>query len=79
MAAVTTWAFVMRVIWAIIRKDLLIEWRAQARIVSLSAFIVLVLSFCFRCGSTQSHSRRHASGLSGCVFVYLIGSAVHVN
>ena len=63
MAAVTTGAFVMRVIWAIIRKDLLIEWRAQARIVSLSAFAVLVLLlFSFAVGPHTESLRRHASG-----------------
>ena len=53
----------MRVICAIIRKDLLIEWRAQARIVSLSAFAVLVLLlFSFAVGPHTESLRRHASG-----------------
>ena len=53
----------MRVIWAIIRKDLLIEWRSQARIVSLSAFAVLVLLlFSFAVGPHTESLRRHASG-----------------
>ncbi|MEC8382460.1 MAG: heme exporter protein CcmB, partial [Myxococcota bacterium] len=50
-------------IWAIIRKDLLIEWRSQARIVSLSAFAVLVLLlFSFAVGPHTESLRRHASG-----------------
>ena len=63
MAAIATGAQSVRVIWAIIRKDLLIEWRSQARIVSLSAFAVLVLLlFSFAVGPHTESLRRHASG-----------------
>ncbi|MGC6508600.1 MAG: heme exporter protein CcmB [Myxococcota bacterium] len=63
MAAIATGAQSVRVIWAIIQKDLLIEWRSQARIVSLSAFAVLVLLlFSFAVGPHTESLRRHASG-----------------
>jgi heme exporter protein B len=53
----------MKGVLGIIKKDLLIEWRAQARVISLAAFAVLVLLlFSFAVGPHTESLRRHAAG-----------------
>jgi heme exporter protein B len=53
----------MKLIGAIILKDLLIEWRAKSRLISLCAFAVLVLLlFSFAVGPHTDSLRRHAAG-----------------
>lgn len=48
---------------AVIRKDLLIEWRGRARAIAMGAFaVMLILLFSFAVGPDSTALRAHASG-----------------